>query len=172
MWNTPAETTPGCCVIWGHRRWYSFYEDTPDLLQSDKLPWRLTCDQVVCIWSLEIKNDITFHWHRNRLHEQLKGKQSHNKDVCMCFCLCASLQAKCWGFPGELTVGRSTADECWCPPERQCRGAVEYATCWPPGEIQRSSEMHLQIAGVLPWSLRKWREETKVRSSVKPYGWL
>lgn len=52
----PPETTPECCQIWDHRRWCSSCAGTLVLLQSDRLLWRLACDQGACTWSLQRQN--------------------------------------------------------------------------------------------------------------------
>lgn len=87
----------------------------------------------------------------------------------ICLCLCASPPEQRWGYPGELTAGRSRVDGCWCPPERRCRDAAESATCWPPGGIQRSSDRLLQTAGVSPWCLTEQRG-TRGSTKVKKQG--
>lgn len=136
----------------------------PVLLQSDRLLWRLACDQGAYKWSLQRQNITSC-----STDSEFKTDFRWGSHM-ICLCLCASPPEQCWGCPGELTAGRSRADGCWCLPETRCRDAAGSATCWPPGEIQRSSDRLLQTADVLTLCLMEQKKQMKQHSKKKKKG--
>lgn len=69
--HRPPETTPGCCQIWGHKRWCSSCEGTPVLLRFDRLLYKLACDQGACTRLLPGENiDTSF---RTNFRREMNG---------------------------------------------------------------------------------------------------
>lgn len=86
----PPETTPECYQIWGHRRWCSFCEGIPVLLQSDRLLWRLTCVQAACTWSLERQDIFSDLSNIEQVLKSTSNGKSEGADHCVLLPLCFS----------------------------------------------------------------------------------